>query len=124
VHLTRLAADGLSRIDKIMIGRGASGFPIWCAPVNDGLGLAVTEGIEDALSVHEATGLGAWAAGSAPRMPALADTVPNYVACVTIIGDDNDAGRKNAGALAARLKARGDLEVILKIIGGGHVEAA
>ena len=123
VHLTRLAADGLSRIDKIMIGRGASGFPIWCAPVNDGLGLAVTEGIEDALSVHEATGLGAWAAGSAPRMPALADTVPNYVACVTIIGDDNDAGRKNAGELAARLKAR-CIPVILKVIGGGLVEAA
>ena len=39
-------------------GRGAGGLPIVVAPVNDSLGLAITEGIEDALSVHEATGFG------------------------------------------------------------------
>ena len=60
------------------------GAPIVLAPVNDGLGLAITEGIEDGLSVYAATGLGVWAAGSAPLMPALADAVPNYVQCVTI----------------------------------------
>ena len=47
-----------------MIGR-STGAPIVLAPLTDALGLAITEGIEDALSVHEATGLGVWAAGSA-----------------------------------------------------------
>ena len=41
--------------------------------------LAITEGIEDRLTVHEATGLGAWAAGSASRMPALAYVLPGYI---------------------------------------------
>jgi hypothetical protein len=75
-HLTRLLPDGSGKAgterDKIMIGRSI-GSPIVIAPPNDLLGLAITEGIEDALSVHLATGLGAWAAGAASRLPALAD---------------------------------------------------
>ena len=47
-----------------MIGR-SSGSPIVLAPANDLLGLVISEGIEDALSLHEASGCGAWAAGSA-----------------------------------------------------------
>jgi hypothetical protein len=66
VHLTRLKPDGSGKAgtdrDKIMIGK-SRGAPIVLAPVNDGLGLAIAEGIEDALSIHDATGLGAWAAG-------------------------------------------------------------
>ena len=65
VHLTQLLPDGSGKADvkpnKTTRGRGHS-MPIVLAPVNDGLGLAITEGIEDALSVHLATGLGAWAA--------------------------------------------------------------
>lgn len=122
VHLVRLAPNG-SRLDKITVGRGALGSPIVVAPLNDGLGLAITEGIEDALSIHIATGLGAWATGGASRMPAIAETVPTYCECVTVIGDDNDTGRKNAGELAARLRARG-IEAICKVIGAGLVEAA
>jgi hypothetical protein len=122
VHLVRLAPDGRSRLDKITVGRGALGSPIVVAPLNDGLGLAITEGIEDALSIHIATGLGAWATGGASRMPAVAEAVPTYCECVTVIGDNNDAGRKNAGELTARLRAR-RLEAILKIIAGGLVEA-
>lgn len=61
VHLTRLQADGYGKAgtaaDKIMIGRSI-GMPIVLAPTNDTLGLAVVEGIEDALSIFEATGLG------------------------------------------------------------------
>ena len=55
-------------------------------------------------------------------MPALAEAVPKYCDCVTIVADSNDAGGKNAGELAARLRTRG-VEVILRIIGGGRVEA-
>ena len=85
-----------------MIGRSA-GSPIVLAPTNDLLGIAVTEGIEDGLSVHLATGLGVWAAGSASRLPALADAIPSYVECVTILVDDDKAGRRYARELAARL---------------------
>ena len=118
VHLIRLAPDGRSRLDKITVGRGALGSPVVVAPVNDGLGLAIAEGIEDALSIHLATGLGSWAAGGATRMQTLVVAVPKYCECVTVIGDDNATGRKNAGELAARLRARG-VEAIVKIIGGG-----
>jgi hypothetical protein len=109
VHLTRLAPDGSAKAgtdtDKLMIGtpRGA---PIALAAVGDLLGLAITEGIEDALSVHEATGLGVWAAGAASFLPALADAVPNWIESVSIMVDDDSAGRSGSNELARRLEAR------------------
>jgi hypothetical protein len=108
VHITRLEHDGSSKHadrPKIMIGR-CLGSPIVLAPMNDGLGLAVTEGIEDALSIHEATGLGAWAAGAASRLPALAAAIPAYAGAVSVIADDDPAGRRFAAELAAALRAR------------------
>ena len=122
VQLVRLAPDRSGKADrepnKIIIGKGALGSPIVCARPNDLLGLAICEGVEDALSVHEATGLGAWASAGAARMPALADAVPSYIDCVNIFGDDDDAGRRYAPDLAARLRARG-IEVILKFLRSG-----
>jgi hypothetical protein len=109
VHLTKLTANGCKHPDdpnKIMIG-SAPGVPIMLASMNDLLGLAITEGIEDALSVRQATGLGVWAAGSAGRMPALAGTVPDYADSVTIFADANQAGESNSARLAERLKVRG-----------------
>jgi hypothetical protein len=109
VHLTKLAPDGRkagTETDKIVVG-SPRGAPIVLAPVNDGLGLIIAEGIEDALSVHEATGMGAWSAGSAPLLPYLADVVPSYVECVTLIVDDDKAGRRKSDELAAKLEARG-----------------
>jgi hypothetical protein len=115
VHLTLLRPDGLGKAlvepSKIMIARSI-GVPIVVAPMSDGLGLVIAEGIEDALSAHAATGLGAWAAGSAGRMPALANVVPTYVEAVTIIADHNEAGQRGAHELAKRLRARGH-DVIL-----------
>jgi hypothetical protein len=106
VHLTSLKPDGSGKAgtdrDKIMIGKSL-GAPIVLAPVNDGLGLAVAEGIEDALSIHDATGLSAWAAGAASRMPALADCIPAYVECVTVVADADATGRVNAEKLAAAI---------------------
>jgi hypothetical protein len=106
VHLTRLKQDGSGKAgspaDKIMIGKSL-GAPIVLAPVNDGLGLAIAEGIEDALSIHDASGLGAWAAGAASRMPALADRIPAYVECVTVVADADATGRANAEKLAAAI---------------------
>jgi hypothetical protein len=70
VHLTRLAPDGSDRDRgekaKIMIGF-SKGLPIVLAPPTDGLALIVSEALENGLSGFEATGLCAWAAGSASR---------------------------------------------------------
>ena len=122
VQLVKLKPDGSGKSDikpnKIIIGQGALGSPIVLAPPNDLLGLAICEGIENALSVHAATGLGGLASGGAGRMPALADPVPSYVQCTSIFGDDDAAGRRNAPRLAVRLEARG-FQVMLKFLRAG-----
>jgi Toprim domain len=86
----------------------SNGWPIVVAEPNDLLGLAITEGIEDALSVHAATGLGVWAAGSAGRMPRLADVIPECIEAVTVMGDfdDNGAGQKAMREFARALSER------------------
>ena len=111
VHVTRLKADGSGKagtaVDKVIIGQGSLGTPIVLAHPNDLLALAITEGIEDGLSVHVATGLGVWVAGSAGRMPALADAVASYVEVVNIVGHRDLAGERGLRGLAARLADRG-----------------
>jgi hypothetical protein len=113
VHLTFLKSDGSDKAvveddesDKITVG-SPCGRPLVLAPMNDLLGLVITEGIEDALSVHQETGLGAWAAGSSSFMPALAEFVPENADCITVIADDDDAGRRGARDLTRRLNHRG-----------------
>jgi Toprim domain len=113
-HITRLTPDGrkagmTSR--KIMLGP-MSGLPIMLAPANDLLGLAITEGIEDGLSVFAETGLGVWAAGSACNMPKIAVALPPYVECVTIFAH-RDEGMRSAKE-AARLIAAMGTEVHIK----------
>jgi hypothetical protein len=119
VHLTKLAVDGCQKSsaqpNKIMLGR-PKGSPIVLAPPNDLLGMCITEGIEDALSMHEVTGLGAWAAGSASLMPALADAVPDYIDCVSILAHPDPAGIKGANELATRLRIRGT-ECVVTFLG-------
>jgi hypothetical protein len=61
--------------------------------------------------VSEATGLGAWAAGSASRLPALADAIPSHVESVTIVADADKDGQRGAYGLAERLRARAGIEV-------------
>jgi hypothetical protein len=116
VHLTLLALDGRGKAEvernKLFVG-SSSGWPIVIAPPNDLLGMVVTEGIEDALSAHQATSLGAWAAGSAGRMPALAERIPSYIDCITVCADDDAAGRHGAHTLADALTGRG-FEVLLE----------
>jgi hypothetical protein len=110
IHITRLRPDGSDRDRgeraKIMVGFSA-GSPIVLAPPNDLLGMSIAEGIENALAVHEMTGLGAMGSGSASRMPALADAVPDYIDCLTVVVDDDVDGRRHAAALADRVRARG-----------------
>jgi hypothetical protein len=109
VHITRLAADGSAKVgdpSKIIIGR-CLGTPIVLSALNDNLGLAITEGIEDGLSIFESTGLGVWAAGAAGRMPALAPTVPQYVDAISIIADADEAGQRGARELGLLIHQRG-----------------
>jgi hypothetical protein len=111
VQMTFLKPDGSGKaeneagISKLCVGHSA-GTPIVIAPANDGLGLTITEGIEDALSAHEATGLGAWAATGARKLPALAAAVPYYVEAVTVIADGDPDGIRFANELSASLSAR------------------
>ncbi len=109
VHLTKLRHDGLDKADmkpnKIIRGRGHT-LPIMLAPVNDIGGLAITEGIEEALAVHEAWGLGAWAAGCASRLPTLAKHVPPYVESVTVLIDPDPAGERFGNELVEQLERR------------------
>jgi putative DNA primase/helicase len=115
VHITRLTPEGGKAPEdksKIMLGP-MSGLPIVLTPVNDGLGLAITEGIEDGLSVSEETGLGVWAAGSAGNMPKIAAALPPYVECVTIFAHRDETGIRFAKE-AARLIAAMGTEVHLK----------
>jgi hypothetical protein len=110
VHLTFLKPDGSGKADvdpaKITVG-SPKGMPLMLAPMNDSLGLAITEGIEDALSVHRGTGLGAWAAGSCTLMPALSAAVPAYTNAITVIADDDASGQRGARDLAHALICRG-----------------
>ena len=98
VHLTKLKPDGSDRIredeGKIIVGRPL-GLPIAISCITDELSLAITEGIEDALA-YRAAGFAAWAAGSAPSIPALAGRIPDYVTTVIIeqhIDPDGQAQR-------------------------------
>jgi hypothetical protein len=116
VHLTLLKPDGAGKANverpKLFIG-SPGGRPIVLAPPNDLLGLAITEGIEDALTAHQATGLVVWAAGAAGFMPALADKVPDYIEAITIYAHSDKAGRDGAHKLAQKLRARG-IEIFLE----------
>lgn len=110
VHLTRLLPDGSDRErgpDSKITVASPGGAPILLAPMNDALSLAICEGIEDALSVHSALSIGAWAAGSASFMPSLAEAVPSYTDSVSIFAHADQAGERGAAELAVRLAARG-----------------
>ncbi len=111
IHLVLLRADGSGKADvtpsKKTIGRPL-GRPIMVAAPRDGYAaLTICEGVEDALSAHQATGQAAWASGGATFMPALADSVPKYFETVTVAAHPDQAGQRDARTLADRLIERG-----------------
>jgi hypothetical protein len=124
IQLTKLKPDGSGKADveepkKMTLGQ-CVGYPIVLAPPSDMMALTIAEGVEDALSNHIISGRGAWASGGADRMPPLANRVPAYIESVTILVDDNDAGRRGSEGLARRLHARG-VEVLMLPSGGVNV---
>jgi hypothetical protein len=111
VQLTYLLPDGSGKADtepvRRRIGQGTLGRPIPLAPMNDTLGLAVTEGVEDGLTVYWARRLGVWVAGGTSFMPALADSVPDYTSCVTVFMHPEPQAIECAVRFVRRLLERG-----------------
>jgi len=115
VHLTKLLPDGSDRIrekqGKIIIGRPL-GLPIVISSIGDGLSLAITEGIEDALA-YRAAGFAAWAAGNAALFPTL--HIPDYLTTIIIEQhlDADEKGQRATARLRALLAER-RVEVIIR----------
>ncbi len=103
LHLTMLRDDG-SKIGKKMLGAGSSGYPLICAMPPGCDHLIIAEGVEEALSLHQVTGLPSWAAGSAGRMAGLACHLPPWADLVTIVRDDDEPGRSGSHDLQLQLR--------------------
>jgi hypothetical protein len=99
---------------RVLLGTDR-GNPIMLAPANDGGGLAITVEPEDALRLHQAAGLGAWASGHPARLPALARSVPPYVEAISIYTNPGSAAEASAQLFLQILKRdgeRSDVEVL------------
>ena len=122
IHLTRLQANGDKLPDraKIMIGRDFGGHPLVMAEIPDSGILAICEGPENALTMHEAMGWGAWAAGAKGLLKPLATAVPAAIEQVWVVPDhDPDhGGLRAAEELVTALKKLG-LRAGLLDLGGG-----
>ena len=109
VHLTSLRDDGLARLRhkgaKRVVARHI-GLPIAVSPIGPDEVLYICEGIESALSW--ASFGGAWAAGSAVHMPALAQSIPENVSTLIIEQHDDDAGILNTRRLIEAIRERED----------------
>lgn len=106
VHLTRLSDDGLRRLDKRMLGPVA-GKPLALAPIGADKTLFVVEGIEDALSIKQATACGVWAAGSASHLKGLATAIARLDCEPVIVADSDKAGKDGATRLFRALAGLG-----------------
>ena len=100
-----ISKDGLPLGPKIIMG--SSTWPIVLAHPNDLAGHAITEGIEDGLSVLEATGLGVWVAGAANRLPGVVGHVPDWIECVTLFEHPDKSSRRAVEESAEMLIDRG-----------------
>jgi hypothetical protein len=104
VHLTRFHSDRIGNAGKIMLGK-SMGEPIVVYDNPERLELAITEGIEDALSMATATGWSAWAAGSAARVASVVPLARSFDEVFVVVDNDN-AGHQ---ALERAKKVRPDI---------------
>ena len=75
VRLTFLHGSRKAPMDEPRRAHGiCKSHPIVVAPPNDGLALCIAEGLETALAVHLARGIGAWAAGGSAALSLCAPT--------------------------------------------------
>ena len=105
VHLTPLDTFGRRAGHKTMLGK-VSGSPIVIAPPKCDT-LVIAEGVEDALSIYKATGLGCWAAGSAAHLPKLIPSVPTQISNIVVSQDNDKSGTEAVQKLLENASARG-----------------
>ncbi len=106
MHLTELLPDGSGRVSKRLAkGSHPSGGAIRLYPLEAGKPLALAEGIETALAVHQATGWPVWACVSALGLERV--ELPAEAREVVIAADHDKAGLEAANALARRLLSKG-----------------
>lgn len=123
VHVTYIQDGGAGKasdhegLSKKTIGIGEDFPPLIVATVDGCDRLFISEGIEDALSAHQALECSAWAAGSAARLPGLVSHVPVHIKTVIIQQDDNASGRGGTAGLAAGLAQRGIAVLISEGVG-------
>jgi hypothetical protein len=120
VHLTKIAWDGRAKAgtaaDKITIGKDHT-MPVVLMPPTDMMSIVIAEGIEDAMSAGSVLSMGAWAAGSAGRLPGVAEHIPDWIEAVTVMVDDDRDGKgeRNSGELARELTNRGIEACLVKL---------
>ena len=106
IHRTFLTMDGSKKApvsqNKMMLGRCAGGAARLAAVADK---LALTEGIETALSVQQATGIPTWATLSTSGLKTV--ILPPDVREVVICADGDDAGDQAAQDAAQRLLREG-----------------
>jgi hypothetical protein len=106
VHLTALREDGSDRQRaegaKRIIGKTLAR-PIAVSLIGSNGILCISEGVEDALA-FAAAGFGSWAAGSAPHMVALAQTIPDDISRLIIARHDDDDGHKYSARLVDAIR--------------------
>jgi putative DNA primase/helicase len=106
MHLTFLKPDGSGRLEKkLAAGSKPLGAAIRLYPFEAGKPLALAEGIETALAVHQAAGWAVWACVSAGGLAAV--ELPAGAREVVIAADHDKAGLEAAHALARRLLSEG-----------------
>lgn len=102
MHLTELLPDGSERIEKkLAAGSKPLGGAIRLYPLEVSQPLALAEGVETALAVHQSTGWPVWACVSAIGLERV--QLPPEVREVVIAADHDKAGLEAANALARRL---------------------
>ena len=106
MHLTLLESGGSGRKEKrLAAGSKPLGGAIRLFPLEPDQPLALAEGIETALAVHQATGWPVWACVSAGGLAAV--ELPAEAREVVICADNDPAGVDAANALARRLLSEG-----------------
>lgn len=106
IHMTLLARDGSARLSKRLAkGSHPLGGAIRLYPLEPDKPLALAEGIETALAVHEATGWPVWACVSAGGLERV--VLPPEALEVVVAADNDKAGLEAANRLARRLLGEG-----------------
>jgi len=106
MHLTVLKPDGSGRVSKRLAkGSHPLGGSIRLFPFEASKPLALAEGIETALAVHQCTGWPAWGCVSAGGLERV--QLPAEAREVLICADHDKAGLEAAHKLARRLLSEG-----------------